>query len=133
MPSHDSKPTWPIPQARPQPLRRRLHDQQTARGGHEFILANGVIHIRHHDAVSRDDRPTENGGAQVQYQRSSSGTSAIIVNRAAVAVSAAAMMTKRRSKRSESQPIGQARRNPPSPGLELRPESERSAPERTRE
>ena len=26
-------------------------------------LANGVIHIRYHDAVSRHDRPTENGGA----------------------------------------------------------------------
>src|SRR5580704_15318817 len=43
----------------------------------------------------------------------SSGTRAMIVTRAAVAVSAVAMMTKRRSKRSESQPIGQARRNPP--------------------
>ena len=55
------------PQQRPSRCADALHDQQTARGGHELTFANGVIHIRHHDAVSRDDRPTKNGGAQVQY------------------------------------------------------------------
>ena len=55
------------PSKRPSRCADALHDQQTARGGHELILANGVIHIRHYHAVSRDDRSTEDGGAEVQY------------------------------------------------------------------
>jgi len=30
-------------------------------------LPRGVVHMGHDDTVSRNDRPTENGGAEVQY------------------------------------------------------------------
>ena len=91
-----------------------LHDQQSPRGRHELVFAHGVIHVSHNDAVGRYDGPAEKSSTEVEYPAGRVVRyDAIMVKRVTAAVIAAPMMTRRRSRRSESQPSGQANRNPP--------------------